>query len=99
MLLKLEEGFTPLGGQFLILTVLPFANAGVRFIDADARQINAAVVIGVRGGLLSQAIRDFLEACWLAVTTGFCQRSTRRGDVVYKFNSGFQSVLVSMLFT
>jgi NhaA family Na+:H+ antiporter len=70
MLLKLEEGLHT-WVAFLILPVFAFANAGVRFIDADAEQIMLPVVIGVVAGLFIGKQLGIFGACWLAVKLGF----------------------------
>jgi NhaA family Na+:H+ antiporter len=72
MLLKLEEGLHT-WVAFLILPVFAFANAGVRFIDADAEQIMLPVVIGVVAGLFIGKQLGIFGACWLAVKLGFAK--------------------------
>lgn len=72
MLLKLEEGLHT-WVAFLILPVFAFANAGVRFIDAQAEQIMLPVVIGVVAGLFIGKQLGIFGACWLAVKLGFAK--------------------------
>ncbi|MGO4891786.1 Na+/H+ antiporter NhaA [Flavobacterium sp. W21_SRS_FM6] len=67
MLLKLEEGLHT-WVAFLILPVFAFANAGVRFIDADV--ILLPVVIGIIAGLFVGKQLGIFGACWLAVKLG-----------------------------
>ena len=67
MLLKLEEGLHT-WVAFLILPVFAFANAGVRFIDADV--ILMPVVIGIIAGLFVGKQLGIFGACWLAVKLG-----------------------------
>jgi Na+:H+ antiporter, NhaA family len=67
MLLKLEEGLHT-WVAFLILPVFAFANAGVRFIDAE--QILMPVVMGVIAGLFVGKQLGIFGACWLAVKLG-----------------------------
>lgn len=70
MLLKLEEGLHT-WVAFLILPVFAFANAGVRFIDAE--QILMPVVIGVVSGLFIGKQLGIFGACWLAVKLGLAK--------------------------
>ena len=67
MLLKLEEGLHT-WVAFLMLPVFAFANAGVRFIDADV--ILMPVVIGIIAGLFVGKQLGIFGACWLAVKLG-----------------------------
>ena len=72
MLVQLEENLHS-WVAFLILPVFAFANAGVRFIDASAAQIEFNIISGVVLGLFVGKQLGIFTACWLAVKLGWAK--------------------------